>query len=128
VQITIGAVDPVGRGLEHRRLGSIATALAAQTPTFGARVMFYDPCLPKGTELALGVGGAAMREDLLRQTDTLSVHTLPPPKTRGMLAHAELWLLRPTAVVVSTAWADYRNNLVGNRRGPFQRYPSGPAR
>jgi hypothetical protein len=37
-------------------------------------------------------------------------------------------LLRPTAVVVSTAWADYRNNLVGNRRGPFQRYPSGPAR
>jgi phosphoglycerate dehydrogenase-like enzyme len=31
--------------------------------------------LPKGVELALGIDRAASLEQLLRQTDTLSIHT-----------------------------------------------------
>ncbi|MBV8936305.1 MAG: C-terminal binding protein, partial [Alphaproteobacteria bacterium] len=54
-------------------------------------------------ELALGIARAATLEDLLRQTDTLSVHTPLTAETRGMLGAAELALLRKGAVVVNTA-------------------------
>ena len=42
-------------------------------------------------------------EELLRETDTLSVHTPLTPETRGMLGQAQLSLLRKGAVVVNTA-------------------------
>jgi C-terminal binding protein len=84
-------------------LGRIGTAVALRARAFGFQVMFYDPHLPNGAELALGVGRAVSLEDLLRQTDTLSVHTPLTPKTRGMLGAAELALLRKGAVVVNTA-------------------------
>jgi phosphoglycerate dehydrogenase-like enzyme len=84
-------------------LGRIGTAVALRARAFGFRVMFFDPYLPNGAELALGIARAASLQDLLRQTDTLSVHTPLTPETRGMLGHAELALLRRGAVVVNTA-------------------------
>jgi phosphoglycerate dehydrogenase-like enzyme len=84
-------------------LGRIGTAVALRARAFGFRVVFYDPYLPNGAELALGIARAATLEDLLRQTDTLSVHTPLTLETRGLLGHAQLSLLRPGAVVVNTA-------------------------
>jgi len=84
-------------------LGRIGTAVALRARAFGFRVMFFDPYLPNGAELALGIARSGSLEDLLRQTDTLSVHTPLTPETRGMLGHAELALLRRGAVVVNTA-------------------------
>jgi hypothetical protein len=55
---------------------------------FNLRVVFYDPYLPNGVELALGIDRAASLEELLRQTDTLSIHTPLTPETRGLLGHA----------------------------------------
>jgi phosphoglycerate dehydrogenase-like enzyme len=84
-------------------LGRIGTAVALRAGAFGFRVMFFDPHLPNGAELALGIGRTATLEDLLRQTDNLSVHTPLTPKTQGMLGYAELASLRKGAVVVNTA-------------------------
>jgi phosphoglycerate dehydrogenase-like enzyme len=84
-------------------LGRIGTAVALRAKAFNFRVLFYDPYLPNGVELALGIGRARSLEDLLRETDTLSIHTPLTPETRGMLGHAELALLRPGAVVVNDA-------------------------
>jgi phosphoglycerate dehydrogenase-like enzyme len=84
-------------------LGRIGTAVALRARAFGFRVMFHDPHLPNGAELALGIARAPSLEDLLRQTDTLSIHTPLTPETLGMLGHAELALLRKGAVVVNTA-------------------------
>jgi phosphoglycerate dehydrogenase-like enzyme len=84
-------------------LGRIGTAVALRARAFGFQVVFYDPYLPNGAELALGISRAPSLEDLLRQTDTLSVHTPLTPETRAMLGHAQLSLLRPGAVVVNTA-------------------------
>jgi phosphoglycerate dehydrogenase-like enzyme len=84
-------------------LGRIGTAVALRARAFGFRVMFFDPHLPNGAELALGIGRTATLEDLLRQTDNLSVHTPLTPKTQGMLGYAELASLRKGAVVVNTA-------------------------
>jgi phosphoglycerate dehydrogenase-like enzyme len=84
-------------------LGRIGTAVALRAKAFNFRVAFYDPYLPNGVELALGISRAATLEDLLRQTDTLSIHAPLTPETNGMLGRAELSLLRPGAVVVNDA-------------------------
>src|SRR5882724_267308 len=84
-------------------LGRIGTAVALRAKAFNFRVVFYDPYLPNGAELALGIGRAATLEDLLRQTSTLSIHAPLTPETRGLVGHAELGLLRPGAVVVNDA-------------------------
>jgi phosphoglycerate dehydrogenase-like enzyme len=84
-------------------MGRIATAVALRAKAFGFRVVFYDPHLPNGVELGLGVQRAATLQDLLSQTDTLSVHTPLTRETRGLLGLKELSLLPKGAVVVNTA-------------------------
>jgi phosphoglycerate dehydrogenase-like enzyme len=84
-------------------MGRIATAVALRAKAFGFRVVFYDPYLPNGVELGLGVERAATIEALLSQTDTLSVHTPLTRETRGMIGLKELSLLPKGAVVVNTA-------------------------
>jgi phosphoglycerate dehydrogenase-like enzyme len=84
-------------------LGRIGIAVALRARSFGFRVRFFDPYLPNGMELALGVGRAATLEDLLRQTDTLSIHTPLTRETLGLLGHEQLLLMPKGAVVVNTA-------------------------
>src|SRR6185503_11229685 len=79
-------------------LGRIGTAAALRARAFGFRVLFYDPYLPNGAELALGIERAATLEDLLRQTNTLSIHAPLTPETRGMLGREQLALLPKGAV------------------------------
>ncbi|HZB90665.1 MAG TPA: C-terminal binding protein [Stellaceae bacterium] len=84
-------------------LGRIGTAAALRARAFGFRVVFYDPYLPRGAELALGIARAESLEDLLRQTDTLTIHTPLTRETRHMLGLEQLRLLKRGAVVVNTA-------------------------
>jgi phosphoglycerate dehydrogenase-like enzyme len=84
-------------------LGRIGTAVALRAKAFGFRVVFYDPYLPNGTELGIGVGRAGTLQELLREADTLSMHAPLTPQTRGMLGAQELALLPRGAVVVNTA-------------------------
>jgi phosphoglycerate dehydrogenase-like enzyme len=84
-------------------LGRIGTALALRARALGFRVVFYDPYLPNGAELALGIERAATLEALLRESDALSIHAPLTPETRGMLDRERLALLKRGAVVVNTA-------------------------
>src|SRR5438132_10098638 len=84
-------------------LGRIGTAVALRAKAFSFRVVFYDPYLPNGVELALGVDRAASLEEMLRQPDTLSIHTPLTQEPRGLLGHADLRLLHPGAVVINDA-------------------------
>jgi phosphoglycerate dehydrogenase-like enzyme len=84
-------------------MGRIGTAVALRAKAFGFRVMFHDPHLPNGVELGLGILRAATLEELLMQTDTLSVHAPLTRETRGLLGIRELSLLPQGAVVVNTA-------------------------
>ena len=84
-------------------LGRIGTAVALRAKAFGMDVVFYDPFRPNGAELALGIRRAKTLEELLAQSDTLSLHAPLTPDTHGMLGAAELAMLPAGAVVVSTA-------------------------
>ncbi len=84
-------------------LGRIGTAAALRAKAFGFRVAFYDPNLPNGADLAIGVARARTLDALLTQSDVLSLHAPLTPQTRGMLGARELALLPDGAVLVNTA-------------------------
>jgi C-terminal binding protein len=84
-------------------LGRIGTAVALRAKALGFRVVFYDPNLPNGVELGVGVGRTKTLEELLKISDVLSVHAPLTPETRGLLGHAQLSLLPQGAVLVNTA-------------------------
>src|SRR5512142_3183537 len=73
-------------------LGRIGTAVALRAKALQFRVVFYDPYLPNGSELALGIERAPSLEDLLRPTDTLSIHAPLTPETRGILGREQFAL------------------------------------
>jgi len=83
-------------------LGRIGTAAALRAKAFQFRVVAYDPYMPNGTELGVGVERIGSLEALMEQTDTLSIHAPLRGDTRNDLArhagaHAE------GSVVVNTA-------------------------
>ncbi|MEZ5850499.1 MAG: C-terminal binding protein [Hyphomicrobiaceae bacterium] len=84
-------------------LGRIGTAAALRAKALGFRVMFYDPHLPNGADLAIGVGRARSLEALLQETDVLSIHAPLTRETRGLIGSAQIGQLRPNAVLVNTA-------------------------
>jgi phosphoglycerate dehydrogenase-like enzyme len=84
-------------------LGRIGTAVALRAKALQFRVVFYDPYLPNGVELALGIERAATLEDLMRQSDNLSIHAPLTPETHGLIGRNELALMKPGAVVVNDA-------------------------
>ena len=84
-------------------LGRIGTAVALRAKALGFCVVFYDPKLPNGSELAIGVARAPSLQALLAQSQILSVHTPLTRDTAGMLGAAEFAALPAGAVLVNTA-------------------------
>ncbi len=84
-------------------LGRIGTAAALRARAFGYRVVFHDPHLPNGADRALGIGRARTLDELLAQSDVLSIHAPLTRGTRGLIGERELRLLPRDAVVVNTA-------------------------
>ena len=84
-------------------LGRIGTAVALRAKALGFHVVFFDPALPSGTELGLGVARAMTLDALLTQSDVLSLHAPLTRTTRGAIGARELALLPPDAVLVNTA-------------------------
>ena len=84
-------------------LGRIGTAVALRAKAFGFDVVFYDPLRPNGSDLAIGVRRAKSLEELLAQSDVLSIHTPQTPETINMIGARELALLPKDAIVVNTA-------------------------
>src|SRR5262249_39756182 len=63
----------------------------------------YDPYMPNGTELGVGVERVRSLEALMEQTSTLSIHAPLTPETRGMISRAMLERMPKGGVVVNTA-------------------------
>lgn len=84
-------------------LGCIGTATALRAKALGFRVIFYDPLLPNGVDKAVGIGRARTLDELLKQSDVLSLHCPLNEETRHLIAARELALLKPGAFLVNTA-------------------------
>lgn len=84
-------------------LGRIGTAAALRAKAFQFHVVAYDPHMPNGTELGVGVERVRSLETLMERSNVLSIHAPLTPETRGMISRAMLERMPKGAVVVSTA-------------------------
>ena len=84
------ALNPFGRRLAACTfgvigLGRIGTAAIRRARAFDMDCVFFDPYQPSGVELALGVRRADSLNDLMLQSDVVSIHTPLNDETRGFV-------------------------------------------
>ncbi|WP_406359078.1 D-2-hydroxyacid dehydrogenase family protein [Streptomyces sp. NBC_01635] len=103
-QRTVGA-DLHGRRLGLLGLGKIGSRVAQVGLAFGMRVGAWSHHLTQERADEVGVELAPSVEDLLRESDFVSVHLALGERNRGLLGAAELALLKPTAYLVNTSRA-----------------------
>jgi C-terminal binding protein len=83
--------------------GRIGTAMALRAKVLGMRVVIHDPYQPDGLEKALAVERCAKLEDLLAQSQFLSLHCPLTAETHHLLNDQTLSLLPRGAYVINTA-------------------------
>ena len=103
-QQTVGA-DLHGRTLGLLGLGKIGSRVAQVGLAFGMRVTAWSENLTKERTDEVGVQLAPSKEELLADSDFVSVHLALGDRTRGLLGPAELALLKPTAYLINTSRA-----------------------
>ncbi|AZQ34859.1 D-2-hydroxyacid dehydrogenase family protein [Streptomyces cyaneochromogenes] len=103
-QLTVGA-DLHGRRLGLLGLGKIGSRVAQVGLAFGMHVSAWSQNLTKEYADEVGVHLAATKEELLAESDFVSVHLALSDRTRGLLGAPELALLKPTAYLVNTSRA-----------------------
>jgi D-3-phosphoglycerate dehydrogenase len=83
-------------------LGNIGRLVARKARAFGLEVIAYDPYLQEQQAQVDGIPLVAL-DDLMRNSDYVSVHCPLNNSTRHLLGQRELALLRPTAYLINTA-------------------------
>jgi phosphoglycerate dehydrogenase-like enzyme len=84
-------------------LGRIGLAAARRAAAFDMHVVFYDPYLPNGMDLATGYRRVGSLKELAAISDVLSVHAPLTDETRGMLDAACFAAAKRGLVLVNTA-------------------------
>lgn len=86
-------------------LGRIGGAVAERLRPWGVRLLAYDPYVsPEKAEQA----GARLvsLEELVRESDIVSLHVVITPETKGIIGERELRAMKPTAYIVNTSRGD----------------------
>lgn len=78
--------------------GAVASHLVGPLRALGAGVVYAD----RGERPGLGIGRRDL-DDLLRESDVVSLHVPLTPETEGLLDRAALGRMKPGAVLVNTA-------------------------
>jgi len=83
-------------------LGRIGGLIAARLQGFGVSVVAYDPYVTPARAQQLGVTLLPL-DDLLAQSDFVTIHMPKTPETTGMIGAEQFALMKPTAYVVNVA-------------------------
>jgi phosphoglycerate dehydrogenase-like enzyme len=91
-----------GKTLGIVGLGRVGQHVARIGIAFGMRALAWSPRL---TDAAAAAGGAERRDldDLMRESDVLSVHASLTPASRGLIDARRIGLMKRTAYLVNTA-------------------------
>jgi D-3-phosphoglycerate dehydrogenase len=85
-------------------LGRIGYEVAKHLRAFGMRILVYDPYIDSEKVAEVNAEKVAL-DDLLKQSDIVTVHCKPTEETRGMLGKREFGLMKKTAIFINTARA-----------------------
>jgi phosphoglycerate dehydrogenase-like enzyme len=91
-----------GKTLGLLGLGSLGTVVAGYGNAFGMRVLAWSHNLDDARAAAAGATRVA-KEELLRQSDVVSIHLKLSARTRGLIGAAELALMKPSAIFINTS-------------------------
>jgi glyoxylate reductase len=104
---TWGPMLLLGQDVHHATLGivglgRIGAEVAKRGRGFDMRLLYNSRTRKPELERELGVEHVSL-EDLLRQSDFVSLHTPLTPETQGLIGARELALMKPTAFLINTA-------------------------
>ncbi|MET4638300.1 phosphoglycerate dehydrogenase [Mycetocola sp. 2940] len=83
-------------------LGRIGALITARLQAFGTHVVAYDPYVTSARAQQLGVQLVTL-DELLEQSDFITIHMPKTPETTGMISTDQLALMKPTAYIVNVA-------------------------
>ena len=105
-QVRRGILPPMfrfkGQTLGIIGFGSIGRTLALKVRSLGWPVVAYDPFVSREVMLMFGVRKVEL-EELLRQSDFVSVHVALTPENRHLLGRQQFRMMKPTAYLINTA-------------------------
>lgn len=84
-------------------VGRIGTAVINRMKPFGCRIIGYDPYQPSGHEKAVGYHRVGTLDELLAESDILSIHCPLTDETRGMINRHSLSSLKKGAILINTS-------------------------
>lgn len=94
--------DLVGSTLGIIGLGRIGQAVARRAAGFEMRLLAHSPrCAPD--EAARVKAQLVSLDELLRQSDYVSIHVPLKPETRHLIGQPQLALMKPSAILINTA-------------------------
>ncbi len=83
-------------------LGRIGAAVARRAQGFGMQVLYYDVVRREDLERSLSITYRSL-DDVLRDSDVISVHVPLSEQTRHLIGRAQFALMKNTAVFVNTS-------------------------
>ncbi|GAA2061521.1 MULTISPECIES: phosphoglycerate dehydrogenase [Leifsonia] len=83
-------------------LGRIGALITARLQSFGTNVIAYDPYVTSARAQQLGVQLVTL-DELLAQSDFITIHMPKTPETTGMISDDQLALMKKTAFIVNVA-------------------------
>ncbi|WP_072334714.1 D-2-hydroxyacid dehydrogenase family protein [Thermoactinomyces sp. DSM 45891] len=103
-QQTVGT-DLYGKTLGLLGLGKIGGRMARIGKAFGMNVIAWSQNLTREQAENTGVALAASKEELLKNSDFVSIHLVLSDRTRGLIGEEELQLMRPSSFLINTSRA-----------------------
>ena len=95
-------LDVWGRKLGIVGMGRIGQAVARRARGFGMEVLYHNRSRDEDAEREIGARYLGL-EDLLRESDFVSIHTPLTEETRHLIGAEELERMKPEAVLVNTS-------------------------
>lgn len=92
----------VGKTVGIIGVGRIGRSVAKRLGAWDLKVLGYDPYVKPETVTHLGIKMVAL-DDLLRESDVVTLHVVLTKETRGMIGSRELKLMKPTAFIINTS-------------------------
>jgi D-3-phosphoglycerate dehydrogenase len=84
-------------------MGRIGMAVARRAAAFDMKVVYFDPYLPEGHELGLGIERTKTLAALLGRSDVVSLHVPLSDKTRNLIGRQELAQMKPGGILINIA-------------------------
>jgi D-3-phosphoglycerate dehydrogenase len=95
-------IELAGKNLGIVGMGNIGARVALRARAFEMDLLVYDPYIPASHVTALGGRWVALQE-LLAESDFVTIHCPLNRETRGMVGATELALLKPSAYLLNAA-------------------------